>query len=1180
MPIPEDLRLYGRTDILTAVAHHQPPIPLPAGAPAWNNNNRNRTVTRTITLHYTHGWWYRGWRTQNNAWLGTTFNIDLDGTLYQCLEMQVRTNHAPGTAPTNGFINYTSIGVEMARFGLFEAHGGNFRVADYNFPFRLDNSNTEWCDYSPESNHVGPRRFNLKKMPGGNTYQCTLANKRYYYLKAATFNDDRNAERPRYVLDVLFTEEQYLTLIRWCKVMCEMHRIPKKFIRHPENGRENPWIDFLVLTRNGQPQPIRDECGERVKAHQGIMGHMNLQSNRLDPGASLDYYRIKRGISDKWWYPVNLNDSERAMNYLDPARVNDYMEMTEHCDPRQLERYYQASENSDLGYFPIGENRIWHGGIHLPSGTNSRPVYAMANGIIVAARAFDGALVGPNRPTSTCFVLVKHFVHTRDSGDEIDYGANSAIVMYTLYMHLERQIAQQDAANNFIIDYDALPKWINHYLIDHPADTNLMNGEIIFPNYLVLLGEKIGSTGNYIVSARRHPTNGSLDIQYGNTLHLELFTTEDPSTFLQSPWIDVNNRIEDPSANNIVADLQTIDQYIQDAAHDGIDVIDIKNAAPGLRNFAIKNKSEWSIASKNELTQEAIVDGERRQIGQIITDQDWRENFAPFAFHPEMVARPGANANDIGPFFGQTHVWHLHPFTFLNWMNERIDRHERIMAEQDKPGTYDGQPNPIQSNIIIQNSYITGFQNLGGATPNQLPQRTTANANNYPEARYSDNTYETNVDRLADQAALANGPQTATRFHLHLLEALDMINDEPHGATIVEGYVSTANVQCSDSTLQPLHRNGRAMDLRPASGNAVADWYNLYTTAVHVRGRMEEYYQEQFEIALTTDPAPTGAAGPTRAQLDQNSAELLRRIQTAANATDAALTANPAVQHLNMMRLHFGFELSASPPATASLQRVDWLNDDESPLTDSLMPDMHVKLRATIRGIAAGATAHFFILSRLAMNDRPPDIRDATSLRNLYGNLTFNLDEIERHVSRPNSLDDYCQRIQEQITDVDDAGNATVISDWIVPARLQRGAGSLYAVCIIPSGSELIAGTRTTEHCVSTSIEAPLPKLVETAWATDPSGNSQVSEISISNHTAYLVIRTADLPAGCYARAEFRNQRSGVEMSESRVELLAGSSHKIIAWRMYDIGEYHCRVTIYKPGTNLTIVGGSGLRVV
>ena len=58
MPIPEDILVYGRTDILTAVAHAQPQ---PTGAQlAFNAGNRQ--VTRNITFHFSHGWWYSAWR--------------------------------------------------------------------------------------------------------------------------------------------------------------------------------------------------------------------------------------------------------------------------------------------------------------------------------------------------------------------------------------------------------------------------------------------------------------------------------------------------------------------------------------------------------------------------------------------------------------------------------------------------------------------------------------------------------------------------------------------------------------------------------------------------------------------------------------------------------------------------------------------------------------------------------------------------------------------------------------------------------------------------------------------------------------------------------------------------------------------------------------------------------------
>ncbi len=108
------------------------------------------------------------------------------------------------------------------------------------------------------------------------------------------------------------------------------------------------------------------------------------------------------------------------------------------------EQLYKINEEGNNGWFPIGRDHFWHGGINLNFGdddTGSKPIRAIANGKIIAYRftkelcalseTFDeGEETGQkyySKDYSHNFVLIKH-KHEPANSPAIEY--------YSLYMHL------------------------------------------------------------------------------------------------------------------------------------------------------------------------------------------------------------------------------------------------------------------------------------------------------------------------------------------------------------------------------------------------------------------------------------------------------------------------------------------------------------------------------------------------------------------------------------------------------------------------------------------------------------------------------------------------------------------------------------------------------------------------
>lgn len=93
----------------------------------------------------------------------------------------------------------------------------------------------------------------------------------------------------------------------------------------------------------------------------------------------------------------------------------------------------QAPEST--GFFPIGTNQLWHGGLHIPTATvASQPVVAIAEGRVVAYRITDDYLKLEEEEYSDSFVLIEHEYqspHLNDVGKP-----KVRFKFYSLYMHL------------------------------------------------------------------------------------------------------------------------------------------------------------------------------------------------------------------------------------------------------------------------------------------------------------------------------------------------------------------------------------------------------------------------------------------------------------------------------------------------------------------------------------------------------------------------------------------------------------------------------------------------------------------------------------------------------------------------------------------------------------------------
>ncbi|WP_248742399.1 MULTISPECIES: hypothetical protein [unclassified Pseudomonas] len=129
----------------------------------------------------------------------------------------------------------------------------------------------------------------------------------------------------------------------------------------------------------------------------------------------------------KWSYPIKIGGAGGT-------------------DPQ---RYYAALAKAQDGYYPLGGNGLWHGGVHFDEASGlvsaQSEVRCIADGQVVAYRIDDTypATVYTDRTAfaSTGFVLVKHLLEmpappTPSANSGAAQAAGPILTFYSLYMHL------------------------------------------------------------------------------------------------------------------------------------------------------------------------------------------------------------------------------------------------------------------------------------------------------------------------------------------------------------------------------------------------------------------------------------------------------------------------------------------------------------------------------------------------------------------------------------------------------------------------------------------------------------------------------------------------------------------------------------------------------------------------
>ncbi len=160
----------------------------------------------------------------------------------------------------------------------------------------------------------------------------------------------------------------------------------------------------------------------------GLFGHFHLNAQKIDPGPGFEWTRLIADLNRQAnSFPLVL---ERAKDGK-PKNVDTvYTEVEVH---KLAEVYYRNTEDPPGGvtggYFPIGQNGQWHGGVHLHT-RRGEPVLAMFPGRVVAAKTSKPGDPYPGFGSNN-FVVLRHEIAIDDTDP-----ASRRFKFWSLYMHL------------------------------------------------------------------------------------------------------------------------------------------------------------------------------------------------------------------------------------------------------------------------------------------------------------------------------------------------------------------------------------------------------------------------------------------------------------------------------------------------------------------------------------------------------------------------------------------------------------------------------------------------------------------------------------------------------------------------------------------------------------------------
>jgi hypothetical protein len=418
------------------------------------------------------------WSDNHNRWednrgIGPQYFVDPNGTAYN-LVGPVDLAGEPRETWHGEFMNPISLGIENADAG---DSGVNPEPGNGPRFFRLPKPGDP---HPPAQPNLTGRKLFLLLHPLNDDTEVYLI----WFAISPGYQESGDLAHSAGWQNMIFTEQNYRSLVLLCRLLAEQNGLPRNFLLLPwlqtgDNGNSDLFRKLLlsdqrsdlIATKLGlnvadvQANNATYTGGYRAAfwsrylgvnpAHpnaadlpcfRGFLSHQ-INGNHFCPGPFFDWHRFAREVWDWWWYPFDFLANAAGLS----AARRPYRQ-ADRTTPL-IEYFYDANgQVADYNRVKAAPALLATGEILTLDATT--PIYAMANGVIVAAR-----LPLADDPVNPGFLLIRHEIfHQQTAVARTNFDRPPSIV-WSLTTYIGNPGFSTTAIST------ANPDWLNRFVL-------------------------------------------------------------------------------------------------------------------------------------------------------------------------------------------------------------------------------------------------------------------------------------------------------------------------------------------------------------------------------------------------------------------------------------------------------------------------------------------------------------------------------------------------------------------------------------------------------------------------------------------------------------------------------------------------------------------------------------------